>query len=128
MSIYFSASTGGFYDDTIHHALPDDAQSISADLHHELLDGQSNGLIIASDRAGKPVLQSPPPPTAEQMLSQLRTQRDLLLRESDWTQMTDSPLSASGRELWAAYRQALRDLPETVADLTAIDWPTAPTI
>ena len=37
--------------------------------------------------------------------------RRVFLKESDWTQMTDSPLSDEKKAEWAVYRQALRDLP-----------------
>ena len=45
---------------------------------------------------------------------ELRQKRDLRLAGSDWTQMTDSPLSNSKKAEWATYRQALRDLPNTL--------------
>ena len=43
---------------------------------------------------------------------QVREQRDQLLKDSDWTQLPDTP---ADKEAWAAYRQALRDLPEAAA-------------
>jgi hypothetical protein len=49
---------------------------------------------------------------------QVRSQRDQLLAQSDWTQMADSPLSAEQKEAWATYRQALRDLPSNVTEET----------
>ena len=45
---------------------------------------------------------------------ELRQKRDLRLAGSDWTQMADSPLSNSKKAEWATYRQALRDLPNTL--------------
>jgi len=33
------------------------------------------------------------------------------LRECDWTQFADSPLTVEQKQAWATYRQALRDLP-----------------
>ena len=42
----------------------------------------------------------------------IRNKRTALLKESDWTQTVDSPLSAEQKQAWATYRQALRDLPE----------------
>ncbi len=59
---------------------------------------------------------------AEDPLDFVRAQRTLLLAESDWTQVADSPLSNSKKTEWATYRQALRDLP--TAD--PIVWPTEP--
>lgn len=40
----------------------------------------------------------------------IRSQRDSKLKESDWTQMPDCPLSDASKSLWAVYRQALRDI------------------
>ena len=56
----------------------------------------------------------------------LRAIRDRLLSLTDWTQMPDSPLTAEQRAAWAAYRQALRDLPETYSGEGPIPWPVAP--
>ena len=42
----------------------------------------------------------------------LRSRRDMLLAESDWTQFNDSPLSDSKKTEWATYREKLRDLPK----------------
>ena len=50
-----------------------------------------------------------------------REKRDRLLKASDWTQMPDSPLSESKKAEWAAYRQALRDLPQKWADDVDMD-------
>ena len=58
----------------------------------------------------------------EDPLDFVRAQRTLLLSESDWTQVADSPLSDAKKADWVTYRQALRDLP--AAD--PIVWPTAP--
>jgi hypothetical protein len=56
-----------------------------------------------------------------------REQRDRLLRESDWTQISDYVLvSEEEKALWAEYRQALRDLPETYPDPADIVWPSKP--
>lgn len=41
----------------------------------------------------------------------MRAARDRALAASDWTQISDSPLSAEKKAEWATYRQALRDLP-----------------
>lgn len=57
---------------------------------------------------------------------EMRMQRDTTLRASDWTQSPDSPLTAAQKTAWAAYRQALRDVPEQAGFPDTIDWPTAP--
>ncbi len=69
----------------------------------------------------------------------LRTHRDKLLSECDWTQFNDSPLSSSEKTEWATYRQKLRDLPAVVSaastltpghyippDNPTVAWPTKP--
>jgi len=56
---------------------------------------------------------------------QLRSTRDKLLAESDWTQMSDCPLTDAQKASWATYRQSLRDLPSTV-DINNIVYPKKP--
>lgn len=59
----------------------------------------------------------------------IRLIRNQILADSDWTQFPDSPLSKAKKTKWSAYRQALRDIPETYADAISIDdiiWPTKP--
>jgi len=57
----------------------------------------------------------------------LRTHRNQLLRDSDFTQMPDSPMSQEKKDAWASYRQELRDLPDETQDPTAPEWPLDPT-
>ena len=45
------------------------------------------------------------------MSTKKRNMRNSLLSDTDWTQMTDSPLTSEKKTEWANYRQALRDLP-----------------
>lgn len=58
---YYSKSTGGFYDSTIHTTWPEDAVWITDGQHAELLTGQSNGQVIMPGKDGKPVLASKAP-------------------------------------------------------------------
>ena len=57
-----------------------------------------------------------------------RETRNQLLAASDWTQMSDSPLTDEVKTSWATYRTALRNLPtnENWPSLEDADWPTAP--
>jgi len=41
----------------------------------------------------------------------MRSERNGLLADSDWTQANDSPLAAEKKVEWATYRTALRNLP-----------------
>ena len=47
-------------------------------------------------------------------LRHFRDLRNKKLKNSDWTQANDSPLSDTKKAEWATYRQALRDLTKTV--------------
>ena len=47
-------------------------------------------------------------------LRHFRILRNRKLKNSDWTQSPDSPLSEEKKKEWATYRQALRDLTKTV--------------
>ena len=58
-------------------------------------------------------------------LDAIRKTRKVLLAESDWTQLPDNGLSDAHRAEWAAYRQQLRDITDTV-DLNNVVWPIAP--
>lgn len=51
----------------------------------------------------------------------VRIERNNLLSKSDWTQMSDSPLSDSKKTEWATYRQSLRDLPTTNSSASSYD-------
>lgn len=53
----------------------------------------------------------------------MRTNRNDLLKESDWTQITDATVDKSA---WATYRQALRDVTSQVGFPWTITWPVAP--
>ena len=58
----------------------------------------------------------------------VRIERNTLLTESDWTQMSDSPLTDSKKTEWATYRQSLRDLPSNNSSATSIDDVTFPSV
>jgi len=66
------------------------------------------------------------PLTAEELQSRIdtqwqviRTQRNQMLKDSDWTQVADAPVDQA---VWATYRQALRDI-TTQDDPFKITWP-----
>lgn len=58
----------------------------------------------------------------------VRLKRDRLIRDTDWTQMTDAPLTPEKKAEFLAYRQALRDIPQTYSNPDDVVWPTKPTI
>ncbi len=73
--MFYSKTTGGFYDAAIHgDNIPADAVEITIEEHAALLDGQRQGKLITADGDGRPVLQDPPPITGNALiLSQIAT-------------------------------------------------------
>ncbi len=63
------------------------------------------------------------PRTTETEWPLVRAERDRRLLSSDWTQLPDVPLAT--KEVWAVYRQALRDITEQ-SDPFNLVWPTPP--
>ena len=103
--------------------------STNADITDILLeDGQSviEGIYEVGEHKiidGLPVEQS------IDFWSTIRLQRNELLRQSDWTQVNDCPLSDSKKQEWATYRQSLRDLPSTnqsVNNIADVIFPSMP--
>lgn len=59
----------------------------------------------------------PKDPPAFDPVSYARHLRKGFLADSDWTQAADSPLSAEQKNVWANYRQKLRDFPARIAEI-----------
>jgi hypothetical protein len=57
---------------------------------------------------------------------EIKTRRNRLLYESDWTQLPNGPLSFELQTAWAAYRQHLRDIPTQSGFPTDVVWPERP--
>jgi hypothetical protein len=55
--------------------------------------------------------------------AEVRAERNAKLVESDWTQVADSPVD---KELWATYRQSLRDITSQSGFPWEIIWPQTP--
>ena len=55
--------------------------------------------------------------------SSIRSKRDLLLSQSDWTQVAGAPVDQAA---WATYRQALRDIPAQEGFPREVVWPDSP--
>ena len=67
----------------------------------------------------------------QELLQDLRLERNAKLYACDWTQLPDSGLSETQAEEWRVYRQALRDYTEIfdhsgAIDLSEASWPTKP--
>jgi hypothetical protein len=53
----------------------------------------------------------------------VRSHRDQLLKDCDWTQVADAPVDQAA---WATYRQALRDIPQQEGFPENVTWPESP--
>lgn len=58
-----------------------------------------------------------------EVAASVRTERNKLLSESDWTQLADSSADATA---WATYRQALRNITAQSGFPHSVTWPVAP--
>lgn len=93
----------------------------SLDFLPNLVDGENGGAIGDLYQSGQFIK---PPVDTEKLAADIRSQRNTLLSESDWTQAKDIPDSISTS--WASYRQALRDVPQQILFPIEITWPVKP--
>jgi hypothetical protein len=54
---------------------------------------------------------------------EVRSERNRLLSESDWTQVLDAPVD---QQAWLTYRHALREVPQQSGFPWEVEWPTLP--
>jgi hypothetical protein len=87
-------------------------------------DGRAVGESISADsqeyKEYQESLITPPIPAWDL----IRTQRDNLLRETDWVGLKDVILA--NEEAWLTYRQALRDITKTFKTPEEVVWPKKP--
>ena len=67
--------------------------------------------------------QESPAYISQQKWNEIRSKRNSLLSQSDWTQLEDS---RENKEVWATYRQELRDIPQTFSTPETVVWPSKP--
>ncbi|MFJ1337182.1 phage tail protein [Pseudomonas caricapapayae] len=116
MSIYACSRLKAFFIEGIHSDIPEDAETISADLHRELLDGQTDGHAID--------FSSSPPTLIDRLkvsnTSNERAWRTFELQSTEWLMTRHRDEQDMGRENTLtegrftellAYRQSLRDWP-----------------
>ncbi len=53
-----------------------------------------------------------PAKTDDELREDIKSQRDILLKESDFAVAIDAPFSDEEKKVWLDYRKALRDLPQ----------------
>jgi hypothetical protein len=56
----------------------------------------------------------------------IRSMRNILLAESDWSQLPDAVLTLDEKQAWQNYRQSLRDVPQNFATPKDVVFPTIP--
>jgi hypothetical protein len=62
----------------------------------------------------------------EEKWTAIRMHRAGLLAGCDWTQLPDAPLTLEEKQAWAAYRQALRNIPQDYDDPDQVVFPETP--
>lgn len=119
--IFYSASTGGFYDSDLHSVIPDDRVQITKDERATLISGESEGKVIVAGEHGIPSLAERLPATSDDLAKLERKWRDselasvLWLRERHRDQQEvggDTSLSPEQFAELLVYLQALRDWPQ----------------
>lgn len=147
---FFSPSTKGFYLEEIHGPImipdpdwkqpedqpkaiapmirnmetmiPDDGIEITEDEHAAIVIGQGGGKIISIGQDGKVSLSDPEPLPIDQQWENVRSKRDRLLAGTDFGSDTPAAILLKYR----AYRQALRDIPQTFKTPADVVWPKKP--
>lgn len=87
----------------------------------ELVDGKWTQTWIVADATAEEIAIR-----IEEMAQSIRTQRNQMLSDSDWTQVDDTPLTNTAKQEWAIYRQALRDITKQDGFPASITWPVQP--
>jgi len=123
MSLFYSASTRGFYDDAIHSSLPSDAVPITSQVHQALLEAQAAGKQIEPDGNGFPVAVDPPPPGPPQVVSRFQARAALHLAgllEQVEALMAAPEADPLARLAWTDAIEFRRDSPTLVAMAAAL--------
>lgn len=83
--MFYSKSTGGFYDREINgESIPDDAVEISDVDYSALIAEQSAGKIIRADQHGNPIAANPPVPNAASIWGVIQVERNRRTREGGY--------------------------------------------
>lgn len=116
---YYIPSLNTFYVEGLH-TIPSKAIAITEEQHRDLIykinnENQEiyidNGVIKTRDK------------TVVITWDDIRSKRNYLLSQSDYTQMSDWP---GDKAVWAEYRQELRDITENFETPDDVVWPTPP--
>ena len=98
-------------------------------MEHKLVDGIKVVLSDAEIAQRKAEEDAWKAGAFDRAIAGLRQKRNSLLASSDWTVLSDSPLSQEEKTAWLEYRQDLRDITEgvtTEAKVKAVVFPEKP--
>lgn len=107
-----------FYSDDINTNIPTDAVEITEAQWMEFIENQ----CLRKWDGENVVEYIPPVPTTDELLVGIRKKRNALLKDCDWTQVLDAPVSQIE---WETYRKVLRDFPSE-CDPADPAWPEVP--
>ncbi|EPN3617573.1 tail fiber assembly protein [Cronobacter turicensis] len=139
MTIFYSATTNGFYPDSAKAAYvqagcwPDDGVEVSEQWYSYLINHQGDGKEISPDDHGQPVLKNRPEPTEEELISQAKATRTALMSEASAAMLPlqDAQMlgiatadEVAALERWQLYRVMLNRL--DIRTVTDIVWPEKP--
>ncbi|WP_192034284.1 tail fiber assembly protein [Pantoea agglomerans] len=141
MTMYYSATNKGFYDDTLKERYeasgtwPDDALQITDELYRSLMKGQQQGKVIGPDSHGRPTLTDPvidwqaDAETHRQRLLTAANAAMTVWEREESADILDEEDKARLME-WIRYAKALRKLDLSLisdeAEHNAIIWPKKP--
>lgn len=125
MMVLWSPSARAFFDREFNREIPDDVIEMWPGEHAALLAEQDAGKVIVPGEDGRPVAVDPVV-TPEQRAAHARGERDARLRACDWMTLRALERGEPMPSAWAAYRQALRDVPAQSGFPDVINWPEVP--
>jgi hypothetical protein len=89
--------------------------------------GDLSWLGDAYNDTGWVVVGDAPPAPATSTRAELEWEHaKQLLRDSDWTMLSDVPMTSGNKALWIEYRRALRDIRLQAGFPNEIQWPLSP--
>ena len=133
--LFYSASSRGFFDDSIAAELPQDAVEISQELHRQMLDGEQSGMVISPGEDGFPHLTEAPPPSNDDLARHVLLERDARLgiaaiRIAPLQDAVDlgkaSDTEVASLKAWKGYRVDLNRVTDQDGFPGNVDWPSPP--
>ncbi|MFB6328742.1 tail fiber assembly protein [Pantoea deleyi] len=130
---FYSSGTGGFYLESVHDYIPDDAVKIDSETYNSLLSGQEKGLVITADKKGNPQLTNPPALSKAEQVALAEAKRSLLMAAAtvamnplmDAVDLGEATSEEEAQlKSWRQYRVTLNRLELSTAP--DVKWPDKP--